>query len=858
MSGYNPNDPFARDPRRSSPWASSGRRARSFEDPAGAAPFSPFDDQNPWGSPAAESPAPEGTLGTAVIAGLVLVALVALSCWRLLGGPVDPVGALGWALLPLVGALLVTIGAAIDEERRRPLARAAGALFLLSLLLLLRRVDLFAGALGLLTFCSVLALSVALRPFANRLRRESGLPDLGAGWWIWSAVAAYAWTSLDLFATVKVALVGYLLEWAGPALDRQTAAARERLIGLFRPRQIEPEIPTVALDDYPDAPPGATTREHREVAKAIVSFVQQNFGMKYAWSYPVVSEVLGRAPKFTTYILKVPANVPADLLLSRSTDLATFLSDQRGSDGMVVRKRGFREIDVSIKSASEKGGVRIEIRKPESQAEPAWFEPSFREYFSRAISQFEKPDQPQYAAIIGVDEAGEPVVAKVAGRGAQPQLLIAGATGSGKSYLMHLILVQLLMQYGPDDLRLAVVDPKRVGVGIRYRRVPHLIAPVASATNDTVALMKRVHDEMEERYALLEGAEANSLEDYNYPRELMDLEGKRTTDARRRGDLQELAQIQARIIEIKARRLPVILFVIDEVSDFTDAADKTTTEAYRKYVGGIARKGRAAGVLLIIGVQRPSQYNVGENIRNNLTQRIALQLLTAGESEMILGKEAGDAATRLSPKGDGIYYLNGERSRFQALLIPDRAADRFGAGENHLLTEDYIKKIIARWGGENDFTAATPAPSVGATKSALLSAAHGPQCDDREWLIIRGLSLATSGLTDIYDDISLSLAEIAAWSRKAAEEYKYLGPAMSEGEVERALQRFYPNDPDILRGGVYHANRTIVGPYLAPGRATDSSLYGRFAAAAAAATDPAARNAASVIEEIRSRPSRDQ
>jgi hypothetical protein len=193
------------------------------------------------------------------------------------------------------------------------------------------------------------------------------------------------------------------------------------------------------------------------------------------------------------------------------------------------------------------------------------------------------------------------------------------------------------------------------------------------------------------------------------------------------------------------------------------------------------------------------------------------------------------------------------------LLIPDRAADRFGAGENHLLTEDYIKKIIARWGGENDFTTAAPVPSIGATKSALLSAAHGPQCDDREWLIVRGLSLATAGLTDIYDDISLSLAEIAAWSRKAAEEYQYLGPAMSEGEVERALKRFYPNDPDILRGGVYHANRTIVGPYLAPGRATDSSLYGRFAAATpAAAADPAARDAARVIEEIRSRPSRDQ
>ena len=271
MNGGNPNDLFTGGPRRGSPWSSSRPRARSFDNRLDDASFGALAEEA-WRAPAEEK-APEGTLGTAVIAGLVLVVIVALSFWRLLDGPVDPVGALGWALLPLIGALLVTIGAAIDEERRRPLARAAGALFLLSLLLLLRRVDLPNDAMDLLTFFSVLALSVALQPFANRLRRESGLPDLGAGWWIWSVVAAYAWTSLDLFATVYVALVGYLLEWAGPALDRQTAATRERLLGLFRPRQIEPVAQSVDLSEYPWAPPGANTREEREIAKAIVEFV---------------------------------------------------------------------------------------------------------------------------------------------------------------------------------------------------------------------------------------------------------------------------------------------------------------------------------------------------------------------------------------------------------------------------------------------------------------------------------------------------------------------------------------------------------------------------------------------------------
>jgi ABC-type multidrug transport system fused ATPase/permease subunit len=859
MNGGNPNDLFTGGPRRGSPWSSSRPRARSFDNRLDDASFGALAEEA-WRAPAEEK-APEGTLGTAVIAGLVLVVIVALSFWRLLGGPVDPVGALGWVLLPLIGALLVTIGAAIDEERRRPLARAAGALFLLSLLLLLRRVDLFASVLGLLTFFSVLALSVALRPFANRLRRESGLPDLGAGWWIWSVVAAYAWTSLDLFATVKVALVGYLLEWAGPALDRQTAATRERLLGLFRPRQVEPVPLPVDLSEYPWAPPGANTREEREIAKAIVDFVQLNFALKYNWASIEVSKVMSEGPKATAYILLVPGNVPADLLLGRATDLATFLTTSRPSDGMPrIRTKGFRELDVAIKSASELGGVRIEIQKSSVDQQTAWFAPFYGRHWAGAIGapQQKTPDRPQYLTILGMDLEGNPVVAKIADKN-NAHLLVAGMSGSGKSYLMHLIIIQLLMQYGPDQLQLAVIDPKR-GVGMRYRRVPHLLAPVATGDpKDWISLMKKVHDVVDARYTLFEAAGESELSNYNSPNELKLLE-KRVADARRQGNTQAAAEAQARIEEIKARRLPVILLVIDEVTDITSSTDKSVVKAYQDYVGKIARVGRGAGVFLIIGVQRPTQQNVGE-IRSSMNQRIVLRVQQASESEMMLGKtgNGGDLATRLSGGGDGLYYADGELVRFQALMIPDGPADLHGAGENHRTVAEYVKAITAQWGGENSFDTAAPAPSVGATKSALLSAAHGPQCDDREWLIIRALELAIAEHTDIYKMKALSPAEIAVWARKAAEEYQYLGPAMSDGEIERALKRFHPNDPGILSGGVYPASRASVGPYILPGQTTDITLHGKFSAAPPTATAaPAARDAASVIEEIRSRPSRDQ
>jgi DNA segregation ATPase FtsK/SpoIIIE-like protein len=292
-----------------------------------------------------------------------------------------------------------------------------------------------------------------------------------------------------------------------------------------------------------------------------------------------------------------------------------------------------------------------------------WFEPHFREHSANAINDHERPERPQYAALLGIDGTGKPVTASLAGVRAAPHLLIAGATGSGKSYLMHLILVQLLLQYGPSDLRLAVIDRKRVGVGIHYGRVPHLFAPVASEHSDAIALMKLVHDEMERRYKLLEAAEANSLEEYNESHE----------------------------------PLPHILLALDEVADFTDGDDEATAEAYMKYVGGIARKGRAAGIMLLLSLQRPGEESLDEHIRNNLTQRIALRLFTAGESEMILGKEAGDAATRLSPRGDAIYYLDGERTRLQTLFMPIRPEDRQSGGEGQELLADYLEKIAARW-----------------------------------------------------------------------------------------------------------------------------------------------------------------
>lgn len=301
-----------------------------------------------------EPPAPEGTLGTAVVAGIGLAALLVGAIWGLFGGP-DLLGFLGFAFPPLVLALALSVASALDEANRRALARSAGALFALVLIVLLAGVEQLSGVGGLFRFLGVLAGSFALRPLVVRLRSEAYLPPLASGWWIWSVVLAYAIASGSPAGTLRVALVGYLLEWFGPALDRRTAAARERLMRLFRPREQEPEYSEMQLDLGPSGPPGATTPEHFAVVKAIADFVKENFGVRLEWNARV-TQVFAGSPKFDSYILEIPPHVSASVILDRSNDLATFLSGQRDIDGRMIRKNGFSEDSVSIKSAAEKGG----------------------------------------------------------------------------------------------------------------------------------------------------------------------------------------------------------------------------------------------------------------------------------------------------------------------------------------------------------------------------------------------------------------------------------------------------------------------------------------------------------------------
>ena len=298
-------------------------------------------------------------------------------------------------------------------------------------------------------------------------------------------------------------------------------------------------------------------------------------------------------------------------------------------------------------------------------AKTTWFEPNFRRHFHGEIDGQEQAGQSRYAAIIGITGAERPLTVSLSGLRSAPHLLVAGAPGSGKSYLMSQIAIQLLSQYGPAQMQLAVVDlvvPEH-SVWSHCRSLPHLFAPIAQKHLDAVKLVERIVVEMDRRYALLESAEANSIDEYN---------GRHDP-------------------------LPHLLLVIDELSGLADSESAGVSKTFREQIAAIARKGRAAGIMLLIGVQRPSEETLSEDLLGNLTNRIALRLLTAGESEMVLGEEANDAAMHLEPVGDGICTLDGERTRFSPLFMPIKPADRRGEGETYPLLGEYLDKIATHW-----------------------------------------------------------------------------------------------------------------------------------------------------------------
>ncbi len=239
---------------------------------------------------------------------------------------------------------------------------------------------------------------------------------------------------------------------------------------------------------------------------------------------------------------------------------------------------------------------------------------------------------------LGRDVSGQAVVADLS---RMPHLLIAGATGSGKSVCVNAIITALLLTHTPDTLRFLMVDPKRVELTV-YNGIPHLIAPVVVDVERAVPVLQWATREMERRYKLLAKAGSRNIEAYN-------------------------DKLAARGEPV----LPYIVILIDELADLMLSAP----EEVERYICRIAQMARAVGIHLVIATQRPSVDVVTGLIKANFPARIAFAVTSQVDSRVILDTPG---AEQLLGRGDMLYMAPdaSKLQRLQGCFVSDRETAR--------------------------------------------------------------------------------------------------------------------------------------------------------------------------------------
>ncbi|MFH1218538.1 MAG: DNA translocase FtsK 4TM domain-containing protein [Candidatus Peregrinibacteria bacterium] len=235
---------------------------------------------------------------------------------------------------------------------------------------------------------------------------------------------------------------------------------------------------------------------------------------------------------------------------------------------------------------------------------------------------------------LGRDVSGKPVVADL---DTMPHLLIAGATGSGKSVAMNAFLTSLLYQNSPHDLKFIMVDPKRVELS-PYNNIPHLLAPVITDPEKAAISLRWLVAEMTRRYGELHDSKVRNIHEFN---------------------------------KLKGKHMPRIVVVVDELADLMMAAGKEVEAAICR----IAQMARAVGIHLIIATQRPSVDVITGLIKANIPSRIAFAVSSGIDSRTILD---GIGAEDLVGRGDMLYLPTGQNKpvRVQGIFVSTQEVER--------------------------------------------------------------------------------------------------------------------------------------------------------------------------------------
>ncbi|MEH7304289.1 DNA translocase FtsK [Neobacillus drentensis] len=376
---------------------------------------------------------------------------------------------------------------------------------------------------------------------------------------------------------------------------------------------IEYELPPLRLLSLPKKTDqsGEYEQIHANAAKLERTF--QSFGVKAR----VTQVHLG--PAVTKYEVHPDVGVKVSKIVSLSDDLA-----------LALAAKGIRiEAPIPGKSA-------IGIEVPNSEVAMV----SLREVLE--ATQNDKPDSKLLIGL-GRDITGEAVLAEL---NKMPHLLVAGATGSGKSVCINGIITSILMRAKPHEVKLMMIDPKMVELNV-YNGIPHLLAPVVTNPKKASQALQKVVSEMERRYDLFSHTGTRNIEGYN--------------EHVRRHNLEE---------NDKQPLLPFIVVIVDELADLMMVASSDVEDSITR----LAQMARAAGIHLIIATQRPSVDVITGVIKANIPSRIAFAVSSATDSRTILDM---GGAEKLLGRGDMLFLPVGESKpvRVQGAFLSDQEVE---------------------------------------------------------------------------------------------------------------------------------------------------------------------------------------
>ena len=340
-----------------------------------------------------------------------------------------------------------------------------------------------------------------------------------------------------------------------------------------------------------------------------------------------------RGPSVTRYEVELDKGVRLNKLTSCADDIALSLGASGVRIAAVPGKISIVGIEVPNRSVTTVS-LREVIDSPE---------------FARAKSKS--------SFAVGKDIGGSCIVGNIA---KMPHMLIAGTTGSGKSVCMNSIIISLLYKAGPEDVKLIMVDPKMVELGI-YNGIPHLLIPVVTDPKKAAGSLQWAVTEMLRRYKLMSDQGVRDLESYN----------------------------SIVMAEEGGQKLPQVIIIIDELADLMLVAAKEVEDSICR----IAQMGRAAGMHLIIATQRPSADVITGLMKANIPSRIAFSVASAMESRIILDTQG---AEKLVGKGDMLFAPIGigKPLRVQGCFVTDSEVESVAGYVKDHYVADYNQQVI--------------------------------------------------------------------------------------------------------------------------------------------------------------------